>query len=234
MCTFADDAYLVAAWPGVVTRAGERWLVVVQAAATGLYTVTMAGLPFEYVAAVPDPDATTAAVRNGLLSPLGAQVFAAASPQGLAGILLQEVVPPPPALPTGLAVSASGPAPDTIAATLVSGGDANAAARAYWLDAVKCSLPPCALFACCPEDFTRMHAALAAHWIYTTKPENIGQAGGGANDFAAMRLGPAALTRGQSQWSLAGQAADGDLARTVPGQYFLSLRRKYIFPIVCA
>ena len=79
-----------------------------------------------------------------------------------------------------------------------------------------------------------MHAALAAHWIYLTMPGNIGTTGSGANDFNSMRLGPAALTKGASVWGQAGAASDADLARTVPGQYFLSLRRKYVFPVLCA
>jgi hypothetical protein len=233
-CIQATDADLVLAWPGTVTRTGERWLVVVSSplAATGTYTITMGGLPFEYAATVP-PD-TGALIRNGLLVPLGAQVLAAASPQGATGILLQEMPPPPPALPSGLGVTVTGPAVDTITATLISGGDANEAQRLYWLSAVLCSLPPCCIFASCPGDYTRMHAALAAHWIYTTKPQNIGATGSGANDFEEMRLGPGTLKRGKSAWSAAGQSADGDLARTVPGQYFLALRRKYIFPFICA
>src|SRR5574338_126418 len=228
-CVYADDDYLVEAWPGVVVRTGERWLVTVLAVADGVYTVEVAGLPFQFVAT--DPPDTTTTIRQGLLSTLGAQVLATASPQGLAGILLQEIVPPPPNLPTGLAVTATGPAADTIEATLISGGDTNSARRAYWLEQVKCSLPPCCLFTC-PGDFTAMHAALAAHWLYLTAPQNISSTGGGANDFESMRLGPAALTRGKSAYATSGKALDDALARTVPGQYFLALRAKYIFPIV--
>lgn len=233
-CIPADDAFLIAMWPGVVVRAGERWLVVVDSgnAQSGTYTVTMGGLPFDYLAAV--PPATAPTIRGGLLLQLGAQVLAAASPQGLTGILLQEIVPAPPALPTGLGVTVSGPAADTIAATLISGGDTNAAQRTFWLDAVLCSLPDCRTVCFCGNDYTRMHAALAAHWIYSTMPQNVGSNGGGANDFERMRLGPAELSRGQSTWGAGGAASDEMLARTVPGQYFLSLRRKYIFPFLCA
>lgn len=229
-CTFADDTYLVTAWPGVVLRTGERWLAGISAAVDGMYTVTMRGLPYQYSATVPGDDTTD--IRDGLLVPLGAQVAAAVSPQGLTGILLQEVVQPG-VVPSGLGVTVSGPAADTIEATLISGGDSNEAARAYWLEAVKCGMPPCCAFTCRP-DFTAAHAALAAHWIYTTMPQNVGSAGAGANDFERMRLGPAELSRGQVTWGQAGAAADGDLARTVPGRYFLALRRTYIFPIVCA
>lgn len=229
-CTYADDTYLTTVWPGVVVRAGERWLVVVDAAQAGTYTVTMGGLPFAYEATADD---TTATIRAGLLSLLGAQVFAAVSPQGQTGLLLQEIPPAPPASPSGLGITVSGPAPDTITATLVSGGDTNASARAYWLEQVKCSLPPCCAILCA-ADYTAMHAALAAHWLFITTPQNIGQAGGGANDFESMRLGPGALTRGKSVYATAGKGLDDALARTVPGQYFLSLRAKYIFPVVCA
>lgn len=233
-CTPADDVYLTTAWPGTVTRAGERWLVVVSNAnaATGVYTVNLGGLPFQVVAEV--PPGTGATIRNGLLVQLGAQVLSTASPQGLTGLLLQELVPPPPALPTGLVVTVSGPADDTITATLISGGDTNADQRAQWLEAVLCSLPGCNAVCYCGDDYRRMHAALAAHWLYTTKPQNIGGAGGGANDFERMRLGPGELSRGKSAYAAAGSTTDDALARTVPGQYFLSLRRKYIFPFMCA
>lgn len=231
-CPLADDAYLIAAWPGVVVRTGERWLVAVDPAlaATGVYTVTMAGLPYQYATTVPPDDAQS--IRAGLLSPLSLQVQAAASPQGLYGVLLQEVPPPPPAQSAGLAVSVSGPAPDSITATLISGGDGNATQRALWLDAVLCGLPPCCAVRC-PGDWTRMHAALAAHWIYSTMPQNVGSTGGGANDFERMRLGPAELSRGVSVWGANDAAADADLARTVPGQFFLAQRARYIFPFMC-
>ena len=231
-CTFADDAYLILAWPGVVLRTGERWLVGVDQALaqTGTYTVTMQALPYQYVATVPPDDAQ--AVRDGLLVPLGLQVAAAASPQGLTGILLHEVVQPG-VVPAGLGVTVTGPAVDTIAATLISGGDGNAAVRAYWLEAVKCGMPACCAFTC-QSDFTVAHAALAAHWIYSTMPQNVGSTGGGANDFERMRLGPAELSRGASAWGQSGAAADADLARTVPGRAFLAIRRRYIMPIMCA
>lgn len=233
-CTPADDAFLTTAWPGVVTRSGERWLVVVDPnnVQTGTYTVTMAGLPFQYGATVPPDNAVT--VAQGLLQQFGLQMFAAASPQGLTGILLQEIPPPPPAQPAGLAVTVSGPAPDTISATLISGGDANLATRLFWLNAVLCLMPDCRMVCFCGDDFRLMHAALAAHWIFSTKPQNVGSTGAGANDFERMRLGPAELSKGANSWGAGGNSSDGDLARTVPGQYFLSLRRKYIFPIVCA
>ena len=233
-CVQATDTDLTTWWPGVVVRTGERWLVTVDEgnAATGTYTITMGGLPFQYAATVP-PDTATL-IAQGLLVPLSLQLLAAASPQGLTGILLQEVLPPPPSLPTGLDVTATGPAADTITATLISGGDQNEAMRLYWLDAVLCSLPPCSIFACCPGDYTRMHAALAAHWIYSTMPQNVGSTGAGANAFERMRLGPAQLDKGKSVEAQNGQATDAELAQTVPGRFFLFLRRKYILPIMCA
>lgn len=229
-CIYADDTYLTTVWPGVVVRAGERWLVVVAVAQVGTYTVTMGGLPFSYEATGDDTPAT---IRAGLLAILGAQVFAAVSPQGQTGLLLQEIPPAPPASPTGLGVTVAGPGEGDITATLVSGGDTNSAARAYWLEQVKCSLPACCVVLCA-ADYTAMHAALAAYWLYTTTPRNIGQAGGGANDFETMRLGPGTLSRGKGVYATSGKALDDALARTVPGAYFLSLRAKYIFPVVCA
>lgn len=231
-CTFADDAYLILSWPGVVIRTGERWLVGVDTvlAQTGAYTVTMQALPYQYAATVPPDDAQ--AIRDELLVPLSLQVTAAASPQGLTGILLQEVVQPG-VVPAGLAITAVGPAVDTMTAALISGGDGNAAQRLYWLEAVKCGMPPCCAFTC-KNDFTVAHAALAAHWLFSTMPQNVGSTGGGANDFERMRLGPASLERGVSVWGQGGAAADADLARTAPGRLFLAIRRRYIFPVMCA
>lgn len=233
-CPFADDAFLVARWPGVVVRTGEVWLVVVDPgnATTGTYTVTMQGLPYQYGATVPPDDGQ--AIRDGLLTPLGLQLAAAAAPQGLTGIRLQEVVQPGQ-VGVGLAVTATGPAVDTISAALISGGDGNAADRAYWLEAVKCGLPPCGpCGVTCPDDFTAMHAALAAHWLFSTMPSNVGSSGAGANDFESMRLGPASLNRGAATWGAGGNSADGDLARTAPGRLFLAIRRRYMIPIMCA
>lgn len=234
-CTPADDAYLIAQWPGVVLRTGERWLVVVAGAPdlqTGAYSVSMLGLPFAYDATVP-PDTATV-VRDGLLSPLGGQLLAAASPQGLTGLLLQEVVQPG-VVPSGLAVTVAGPAPDTISATLLSGGDSNAAQRAAWLERTLCWLPRCCEFPPnCVGDYTLMHAAIAAHMIFTTMPQNVGSTGGGANDFERMRLGPAELSRGQNSWSGGTAPTDDALAKTAPGQLYLMLRARYVFPIMCA
>jgi hypothetical protein len=231
-CTFADDAFLVARFPGVVLRTGEVWLVAVDEALaqSGAYTVTMQGLPYAYAATVPPDDGQ--AIRDGLLPPLSLQLAAAVAPQGLTGIVLREVVQPG-VVPTGLAVTVTGPAADTIEATLVSGGDGNAAERTYWLEAVKCGLPPCCAVRCA-ADFTLMHAALAAHYIFTTMPQNIGSTGAGANAFERMSLGPAALSKGVVAWGQGGNSADADLAQTAPGRVFLAIRRRYIFPIMCA
>ena len=229
-CPYADDAYLVQHWPGVVARTGEVWLVSVASAVTGLYSVTMQGLPYEYLATAPPDDPP--AVRNGLLVPLGLQVVAAAAPQGLAGLVLREVVQPGQ-VPAGLAVSVAGPAPDVVAAALVSGGDANAALRLHWLEAVKCSLPACGpCGVTCAADFTMMHAALAAHWLFVTAPGNVGSTGAGANNFDSMRLGPASLTKGgKSKW---GKGADAALGELTPGELYLMLRAKYLLPVMCA
>jgi hypothetical protein len=230
-CTFADDAFLVARFPGVVLRTGEVWLVVVDTvnAQTGAYSVTMQGLPYAYTATVPPDDAE--AIRDGLMTPLSLQLQAAAALQGATGITLREVVQPG-VIPTGLALTVTGPAADTIEATLVSGGDGNATERVYWLEAVKCGLPPCC-YVTCAADYTLMHAALAAHYLYTTMPQNIGSTGAGANAFESMRLGPASLSKGVVAWGQGGNSADADLAQTAPGRIFLAIRRRYIMPILC-
>lgn len=231
-CVPADDAFLVLYWPGVVVRLPERWLVAVNgpAAQTGAYGVTMQGLPYEYAATVP-PD-TAGVIRDGLLAQLGGQFAAAASPQGLTSLLLAEVSQPG-VVPPGLAVTVSGPADGTISATLLpGGGDQNAALRAAWLDATLCCLPPCCAFGSCVGDYTRMHAALTAALLYQNAPGNLSSSGAAVNDFARMRLGPAELSRGGGALYKSG-TIDGILAQTVPGQYFLRLRARYVMPIIC-
>ena len=108
-CVPADDTYLTTVWPGVVVRTGERWLVTVDAGnvTSGAYTVSIQGLPFTYTAEVPPDDAT--AIRGGLQTALGGQLFAAVMASGTAGLVLQEVVPAPPAQPGGLVLAGGGP-----------------------------------------------------------------------------------------------------------------------------
>ena len=219
-CTHADDAYLIAAFPQVVVRVPERWLVTVLAAAAGDYTVALAGAPFTYASPL---GGTPVDIAAGLIGLLGGQMLAAVSLVGAAALMLDVLSPAP------LAVTATGPAVDTITATLVNGGDSNAASRAFWLERAKCGLPPCCVVTC-PADYTLMHAALAAHLLFTMG--SLGATGSGGNDFDSMRLGPAALTRGASAWA-ANSPADGDLAKTGAGQLFLSLRARYVMPFFC-
>ncbi len=200
-CTYADDAYLIAAFPGVVVRTPEMWLVTVLAAQVGAYTVTLAGAPFAYAAVAEDDESD---IADGLIGLLGGQMLATVSLVGASALSLGVLGP------AALDVTATGPAVDTIEATLVSGGDSNATARAFWLERAKCGLPPCCVVTCA-ADYTLMHAALAAHLLFTMG--NLGASGSAANDFESMRLGPAALTRGVSAWAAA-SPADGDLAKT--------------------
>lgn len=233
ICVPADDAFLVKFWPGVVVRLPERWLVAVDGplAQTGAYGVTMQSLPYEYAATVPPDDAP--AIRDGLLAALGGQMTATASPQGLSSIILAEVSQPG-VVPPGLGITVSGPAVNTISATLLpGGGDMNADLRADWLEATLCCLPSCSRFCSCPGDYTRMHAALTAALLYLTNPANMGTTGAGANDFDRMRLGPAELEKAKGAWQSALSVSDADIATTVPGRYFLRLRAKYVFPILC-
>lgn len=220
-CIPADDAYLISLFPAVVQRQREKWMITVLAAQEGEYSVSLAGASFPADAVQAD---TVSSIRAKLAFALGVQTLAAVSQVGVASVQLDEVKP------LGLAVTTSGPAPDTIEATLISGGDTNAAQRAFWLSQTLCSLPPCCAFAYgCASDYTLMHAAITAHWLFTMN--NISGTGTGANDFDSMRLGPASLSRGKTAWSA--NPADGDLARTAPGQLFLQLRAKYVFPFVC-
>lgn len=218
-CIPADDAFLIAAFPGVVQRQRERWMVTVEAAAVGEYSVTINTAQFPVDAVLAD---TVTTIRNALAFQLTSQAQAAISSIGVASIQVDEIKP------GGLNLTVSGPAVDTIEATLVHGGDTNSAMRALWLAQALCSLPPCCTITC-EADYTMMHAALAAHWIYTMG--NLGGTGTDANDYESMRLGPASRSRGKTQWSI--NPADGDLAKTGPGQLYLFLRSKYVFPFVC-
>ncbi len=218
-CTFADDAYLIAAFPFVVARTPERWIVVVVTAEAGAYDVTLGGASFPFVAV--NDDAT--AIRDGLQVSLGGQPLAAIASLGTNGIVISELQP------SGLAVTATGPSEGDITATLQPGtGDSNATARAFWLERAKCGLPPCCVVTCA-EDFTLMHAALAAHLILSTG--NTGWTGQFAGNFSSMSLGPASLNIGTSAWK---SPADSILATTEPGRMYLMLRARYVFPFACA
>lgn len=214
-CEFADDAYLLTAFPAAAVLTPEVWMVTVVTATVGEYAVVILGASFPYVAAA-DDDATD--VQQGLAAAMAGQMLAAVSSVGANSLMVSAQNGTP------LDLEVSGPGEGDITATLVSGGDSNAAARAFWLERAKCGLPPCCAVTCA-EDYTLMHAALAAHYLmyYGT----TGAAGGSAQDFQRMRLGPAELSKGASAWA-AGSPADGDLAKTAPGQLYLSIRAKYV------
>jgi hypothetical protein len=222
-CTFADDAFLVAAFPGVVQTTAERWAVAVLAAQAGTYSVTMQGAQFPYEAAADDD---VGAIRDGLLAVLGAQMLAAVAPSGADAVVLQEGAAGP------LALTVAGPADDTIEATLIAGGDGNAAGRAFWLERAKCWLPPCCYFVHCTGDYTLMHAALAAFYVDKfAGGSSTGTASMGA--FKSMRLGPVSLEAVAKAWATA-NPADADLADNGPGSLYLAIRARYVFGVRCA
>ncbi len=219
-CVPADDAYLIANWPMVVVQTPEVWQVAILAALAGDYTVLLGAAEFPYTAGL---GASVSDIQAGLLLALGGQMLAAIAPSGENAILVQAGAP-------GLTVTATGPAPDSISASLISGGDSNAEQRAFWLARALCRLPPCCAFSYgCVEDYTLMHASMAAHMILTANA--VSGTGASANDFRSMRLGPASLARGASAW--AANPSDGDLAQTAPGQLFLALRTAYVLPAMC-
>lgn len=220
-CTFADDSYLVAAFPGVVKTVPERWLVTVDGAAEGLYTVTMAAVGYQLEAGLGDG---VGAIRDGLLVALAGQMSAAVSSSGVASLVLDATSS------ASLGVAVAGPAPDAISASLVSGGDGNAAGRAFWLERAKCWLPPCCVITCA-SDYTLMHAALAAHYI----DKFAGGASTGSamlGPYKSMRLGPASLEAAAKSWA-SGNPADGDLDAGGPGSLYLAIRARYIFGVRC-
>lgn len=220
-CTFADDDYLVAAFPGVVKTTPERWAVLVDEAQPGPYSVTLQGVAYPYEAQQAD-DVTD--VRNGLLSSMAALMSVALSPTGPATLLLGAATNDP------LGINVAGPDAGTISATLISGGDGNAAGRAFWLAKVKCWLPSCCLITCA-DDYTLMHAALAAHYIdLFAGGQNSGTASMGA--YKSMRLGPASLEAVAKAWAAA-NPADSDLDDGGPGSMYLSIRARYIFGVRC-
>lgn len=220
-CTFADDAYLVAAFPGVVQSVPERWAVTVLAAQEGAYTLTAQGASYGFEAEL---GATMTDVRDGLRAALGAQMFAAVVSSGANAIVLQEASQGP------LGLTVTGPANGTITATLINGGDGNAAGRSFWLEKVKCWLPPCCLVTC-KADYPLMHAALAAHYIDKFAG---GSSGGTASmgQFQSMRLGPASLEAAAKAWANA-NPADAVLDDGGPGSLYLSIRARYVFGFKC-
>lgn len=220
-CVYADVAFVLQAFPGAAVVGPEVWAVNVLAAQAGEYVVGIQGGEYPFAA---DGASTVADVAEGLLLALSGQMLAAVSPNGVNGLVLQALGTLP------LDVEATGPAADTIEADLISGGVANTASIEFWLEYTKCSLPPCCRVTC-KADYTLMHAALAAHWLMYLAGLSGTGGGGAVGDWDRMRLGPAELSRGKSAWST--NPADSVLAKTGPGQLFLSLRAKYVFPVMC-
>ena len=220
-CVYADVAFVLQAFPGAAVVGPEVWAVNVLAAQSGDYVVGIQGGEYPFAA---DNTSTVPDIAEGLLAALSGQMLAAVSPNGQNGLVLQALG----ALP--LAVTAEGPAPDTIEANLISGGVANTASIEFWLEYTKCSLPPCCKVTC-KADYTLMHAALAAHWLMYLAGLSGTGGGSAVGDWDRMRLGPAELSRGKSAWSV--NPADSVLAKTGPGQLFLALRAKYVFPVMC-
>jgi hypothetical protein len=218
-CTYADDDYLLVAFPAVQVLVAESWQVNVVAAAEGEYAVDFLGASYPYAAGAGE---SAADIALGLLGALSGQMQAAVGLSGGAGLLVVG------ASATPLDLEVSGPNEGDITATLLPGsGDANAAQRAFWLERAKCGLPPCCAVTC-KDDYTLMHAALAAHYLLYYG--NTGKTGSAAGDWNRMRLGPAELSKGVSAWA-ASSPADADLAKTGPGQLFLALRSKYVFGV---
>ena len=220
-CVFADVAFVLQAFPGAAVIGPEVWAVNVLAAQAGEYVVAVQGGEYPFVA---DNASTVPDVADGLLGALSGQMLAAVSPNGVNGLVLQALGTLP------LDVVVTGPAEGTIEANLIGGGVANTASIEFWLEYTKCSLPPCCRVTC-KADYTLMHAALAAHWLMYLAGLSGTGGGGAVGDWERMRLGPAELSRGKSAWST--NPADSVLAKTGPGQLFLSLRAKYIFPAMC-
>ena len=220
-CVFADVAFVLAAFPGAAVIGPEVWAVNVLAAQAGEYVVAVQGGEYPFVA---DNASTVPDVADGLLGALSGQMLAAVSPNGVNGLVLQALGTLP------LDVVVSGPAEGTIEANLIGGGVANTASIEFWLEYTKCSLPPCCRVTC-KADYTLMHAALAAHWLMYLAGLSGTGGGGAVGDWDRMRLGPAELSRGKSAWST--NPADSVLAKTGPGQLFLTLRAKYVFPAMC-
>lgn len=220
-CVFADVAFVLQAFPGAAVIGPEVWAVNVLVAQAGEYVVAVQGGEYPFVA---DNASTVPDVADGLLGALSGQMLAAVSPNGVNGLVLQALGSLP------LDVVVSGPAEGTIEANLIGGGVANTASIEFWLEYTKCSLPPCCRVTC-KADYTLMHAALAAHWLMYLAGLSGTGGGGAVGDWERMRLGPAELSRGKSAWST--NPADSVLAKTGPGQLFLSLRAKYIFPAMC-
>lgn len=219
-CSFADDAYLIAAFPAVVTTSPGSWTIRIVSAAAGVYSATVQGVVFAVTATNAD---TVETIRKALLNKLSLSLVVAVSPAGVDSIALGQIGA------GAVTVAVSGPVndPPRILLTQTSGGD-NAAQRAFWLERARCKVPACHFFGCCEADFTLYHAAWAAHLILLAL--SAGAGGTSALDFESMRLGPAALTRGLITTASSGAS---DLARTPAGQIILQLRRQYLPGLVC-
>ena len=102
----------------------------------------------------------------------------------------------------------------------------------FWLARAKCWLPPCCLVLCA-DDYTLMHAALAAHYIdLFAGGASTGGGVAGMSGIKSMRLGPASIEAAAKAWSTA-NPADGDLDDGGPGSLYLSIRARWIFGVRC-
>jgi len=221
-CVYADDAYLLTAWPVVATGSPRRWLVTFAAVDVGPYVVTINGLPYTVEAGGAE---TLTQLRDAMLLQVSVSLEFASSPLGPStapAILVTE------AEFNTLSIAVTGPAPGSITLTQLSTPD-NATERAFWLERAKCGVIACCYFGGCPDDFTLYHASLAAHLILLAS--NTGPTGHSAADFDEMRLGPAMLRKAAKKGAT---AAEDLLLSTAPGSMVLALKKRYLPPAVCA
>lgn len=215
-CTYADDAFLVQAYPGVVVLFNQQWQLTFVNAQTGDYTVTINGISYTYSATTPPDDVTVIrdGVRAAITTPLVATNIFGADRLDLAEVEAGTI--------TDFSATAPDPADISLVQTVAAD---NIAAREFWLAQARCLLNCCLIPPCHQELY---HASMAAHLLMTSA--NTDSNGFAASDFEEWRLGPATLRKGAA----ANDPSDGELGTTVPGRRVLELRRLYIPAVACS
>jgi hypothetical protein len=225
VCTYADVAYLLMAYPEARVLTPGTWRVRVVSAAVGTYSVSLGVAPLELEVAVPGAGLTVLEIRDAL--------FVAMANWG---------VPVEPFNSDSLLVSEAEPIGSSLAALFDNNVDAtkieaalarptdNSESRAFWLEKTKCWVPACCNFSGCPADFTLYHAALAAHQIEVSAM--AAQPGVLSGAVRKMSLGPAMIEFRGGSGSTEMSPTSSALSQTRAGLDILMLRRKYLSPWV--
>lgn len=214
-CDYADDAFLISRFPGVVTAIPGSWQVSVGApVVAGDYGVEVDAATYSATVGAAEP---VSQVRDKIKVALAAQnpLVLAVSSTGTDSLLLRE-------LSSGLVstVLPVFPAGGALTVTQITPQD-NAVYRATWLESTKCMVD-CRWFRGCCAEFTLAHAAYTAFFLALF--EGTDGTGLDASAYSRLRLGPGEVQRYLS----AGSAPPEFLQRNNYGELALMLTRRRV------